>query len=63
MNALEEKTVQCPYCGESIEVLIDCSISHQNYIEDCQVCCRPVIFDVTVGNEGELRIELTHENE
>ena len=63
MNALEEKTVQCPYCGESIEVLIDCSISHQNYIEDCQVCCRPVIFDVTVGNEGELRIILTHENE
>jgi len=63
MNTLEEKTVQCPYCGESIDVLIDCSISHQNYIEDCQVCCRPVIFDVTVGNEGELRIELTHENE
>ena len=63
MNALEEKSVQCPYCGESIDVLIDCSISHQNYIEDCQVCCRPVIFDVTVGNEGELRIVLTHENE
>ena len=63
MIALEEKTVQCPYCGESIEVLIDCSISHQNYIEDCQVCCRPVIFDVTVGNEGELRIILMHENE
>jgi hypothetical protein len=63
MNALEEKTVQCPYCGESIDVLMDCSISHQNYIEDCQVCCRPVIFDVTVGNEGELRIVLTHENE
>lgn len=63
MIALEEKTVQCPYCGESIEVLIDCSISHQNYIEDCQVCCRPVIFDVTVGNEVELRIVLTHENE
>ncbi len=63
MNALEEKTVQCPYCGESIDVLIDCSIPHQNYIEDCQVCCRPVIFDVTVGQAGELCIVLAHENE
>ena len=63
MNYLEEKTVQCPYCSESIDVLIDCSISRQNYIEDCQVCCRPIIFDVEVGQAGEINIVLTHENE
>jgi len=63
MNYLEEKAVQCPYCGENIDVLIDGSIPHQNYIEDCQVCCRPITFDVQVGQAGEISIITTHENE
>ena len=46
MNELHEKSVSCPYCGERIEVLLDASVPHQNYIEDCQVCCSPIIFDV-----------------
>jgi len=37
MNELVVSKVQCPYCGEQIEVLIDCSVSHQSYIEDCPV--------------------------
>ena len=63
MNELEESIEQCPYCGEMISVLIDCSVAHQNYIEDCQVCCRPITFDVTVGVQGELTILLSNENE
>ncbi len=63
MHTLEEKAVQCPYCGETIDVLIDCSVAAQNYIEDCQVCCRPIIFDVTVGQWGDINLALTHENE
>jgi hypothetical protein len=51
-NRLEEKDIQCPYCWESINVLIDCSIETQEYIEDCQVCCRPIIFDVQVDEDG-----------
>ena len=43
MNGLEYQQIQCPYCGENIEVVIDCSVVQQNYIEDCQVCCRPII--------------------
>ena len=42
MIELEERKVECPYCGEVIDVLIDCSVPHQYYIEDCQVCCRPI---------------------
>lgn len=63
MNELIEKIVHCPYCGERINVLIDCSISQQNYIEDCQVCCRPIVFDVLVENENVINIELRSENE
>jgi len=34
--------VQCPYCGESIEIQGDRSAGGQAYIEDCSVCCRPI---------------------
>lgn len=51
-NRLEEKVIQCPYCWESISVLVDCSVEMQEYIEDCQVCCRPIVFDVSVDEEG-----------
>lgn len=63
MNEQTERSVQCPYCGETIDVLIDCSVAQQNYIEDCQVCCRPIDFDVTVGQEGELAITVSSEDE
>ncbi|WP_223670348.1 CPXCG motif-containing cysteine-rich protein [Kangiella shandongensis] len=51
MNQLIEKKVACPYCGESITVLIDGSVPFQEYIEDCQVCCRPIEFTVIVNGE------------
>ncbi len=63
MNDLEERKEHCPYCGEAIDILIDCSVPHQNYIEDCQVCCRPITFDVTVELDGELTVLLLNENE
>lgn len=46
---LPSVTVHCPYCGESIELLVDDSVEHQGYIEDCPVCCRPI--EVTVRLE------------
>ena len=63
MNVLAERTEQCPYCGESIDLLIDPSEMQQNYIEDCQVCCQPVIIDVTVTHEGEISLFLLQEND
>ncbi len=63
MQALEEMTVHCPYCGEPITVLVDSSVSSQQYIEDCQVCCRPIEFDVTVGMDGEVSLHVAHEDD
>ena len=51
-NRLEELAVQCPYCWQTIQVLIDCSVEAQEYIEDCQVCCRPIVFGVLVDDDG-----------
>jgi len=63
MNELLETSVQCPYCGETIQVLIDTSVQQQSYIEDCQVCCRPINFAVCLDNEGEATVSVTHEDE
>lgn len=63
MQQLLNQHIQCPYCGEVIEVLIDCSVPEQEYIEDCQVCCRPISFNVTTDHEGDASVVVTHENE
>ena len=63
MSALHQQHVDCPYCGESIEVLIDESEAGQQYIEDCKVCCRPILFHVAMSMEGELSVSVHDENE
>ena len=63
MNELMPSTVQCPYCWELIEVLIDGSVNEQAYIEDCQVCCRPINFLVVVNESGAFEVNVSHEDE
>lgn len=63
MEPLTEQTVDCPYCGEAIEVLIDHQEAGDEYIDDCQVCCRPIIFKVTVDSVGNLSVSVRDENE
>jgi hypothetical protein len=49
----------CPYCGESITLLLDLSVESQEYIEDCSVCCQPmtVFYRAEDGELAELRVE------
>lgn len=54
MPNLESASLQCPYCWESIEVEVDCSVEQQEYIEDCSVCCRPIVITVVASDDGEL---------
>jgi transcription elongation factor Elf1 len=63
MNSLDEYAISCPYCGEHIEVLLDCSVEQQEYIEDCQVCCRPITFKVSVSEDGAASVDVFSENE
>ncbi|MFN7945882.1 MAG: CPXCG motif-containing cysteine-rich protein [Blastocatellia bacterium] len=47
----------CPVCGEDNLTFVDLSAgSRQSYVEDCQVCCRPAILNITTDSEGEVRI-------
>jgi hypothetical protein len=51
-NQIETET-QCPWCFEQIPVLIDPSVDDQTYVEDCSVCCRPILVNARC-EEGEL---------
>lgn len=55
---LQQRRVGCPYCGESIEILLDASVPDQQYIEDCSVCCRPINISVSEDVSGELLVQL-----
>jgi len=63
MPEITEQTISCPYCGEAISVLVDDTLPEQRYVEDCQVCCRPIVLDVTVGPVGEVSVIARSENE
>lgn len=63
MNNLETVEIQCPYCGETIEVIVDCSAGSQKYIEDCEVCCRPITMKITIDSEGLPIIDPSREDE
>lgn len=53
----EAISATCPYCGESIELVVDESAGSTRYIEDCQVCCRPMQVDVEV-DDGRVSVRV-----
>ena len=62
-NTLEPVDIQCPYCWETIDILVDCSVESQEYIEDCQVCCRPIQFDIVVDEDGLPKVTARSDDE
>ena len=63
MNQLTDKSIGCPYCGETINVLIDSSDREQQYIEDCQVCCKPINFLISESMNGDITVNVYSEDE
>jgi transposase-like protein len=54
-----ETTVSCPYCGQENVILVDESAgSTQQYVEDCQVCCKPWQIIVATTPDGEIDVEV-----
>lgn len=63
MSEVIETSIRCPYCGERILVMIDDSVPDQQYTEDCQVCCRPIVLDVVSDLHGGISVNARSENE
>jgi hypothetical protein len=47
--------IECPYCGESFETPVDTSSGSARYVEDCQICCQPIEFNLEVDHGGVLK--------
>ncbi|WP_283787513.1 CPXCG motif-containing cysteine-rich protein [Bermanella sp. WJH001] len=58
MSALPEHLINCPYCNETNEILIEFNEDSetQDYIEDCQVCCQPIHIIVETDSRGEIQV-------
>ena len=54
--SLQTHQVQCPYCGELIEVDVEPLEESQSFIEDCSVCCRPIQFEAASNSDGEMEV-------
>jgi hypothetical protein len=46
MRLIQEEHIDCPWCGEAFSISIDTSCGSHEYIEDCTVCCRPILISV-----------------
>lgn len=53
-----EVEVQCPYCGEVVEITVDADV-RGTFIQDCEVCCRPWQIRVRRGRHGELSVDVS----
>jgi len=63
MPSTDSTWINCPYCGARIELVIDCGVPFQEYIEDCEVCCRPMVLAVRVDEDEGISVEARNENE
>lgn len=63
MNVDSTVRVACPYCGERIRIVVDAGADAQHYIEDCEVCCRPIVFDVWRDAAGDWGVAASREDD
>ena len=36
------ENIQCPFCGQRFEIVVDTSMGTNRFTTDCEVCCRPM---------------------
>ena len=52
----DQASYVCDCCGEEIVIPIDASEGHlQEYVEECPVCCFPIVIRVEIDSEGSAR--------
>ncbi|HUE87017.1 MAG TPA: CPXCG motif-containing cysteine-rich protein [Vicinamibacterales bacterium] len=53
---MDEFTVQCPYCGEDVEIYVEPDVGG-TFVQDCEVCCNPWRVRVS-GMDDERVVEV-----
>ena len=59
MDLLIPAEIECPYCGDVYETMLDTSQESFSLVEDCATCCRPIELRVRCqpGEIESLEIE------
>ncbi len=57
----EALLVSCPWCGEVNHTFFDLSAGNQSYVEDCQICCRPMILSFHIDENGGVQVSSERE--
>jgi len=54
--------ISCPYCGEIniIEIDITEGLS-QTFVQDCEVCCRPIQLNISIDKNSKINIDVRNE--
>ena len=62
---MDAHRIACPYCGEPLDVAVDRSGRRQEYVEDCQGCCRPMVLTVRVDPDDpdDIQIDVRGEDD
>lgn len=60
---LSECSIGCPYCGETIGIVVDHDNLPASYIEDCQVCCQPINLHIVSDQDGDLHIDARRDDD
>lgn len=57
----DEHQITCPFCWQVLNILVDpyqeTQTDQLDYIEDCQVCCNPILIRIMRNAEGGMSIE------
>ncbi|MEK7781785.1 MAG: CPXCG motif-containing cysteine-rich protein [Verrucomicrobiota bacterium] len=53
------ENIQCPFCGQRFEIVVDTSMGTNRFTTDCEVCCRPmeVVADCVPGEILSLDVQ------
>ena len=63
MDCFDQAHIQCPYCGEQIDIQLDAICADEDYTEDCSVCCRPILLHVGRDETGEASVSAVRESD
>jgi hypothetical protein len=50
------ESIQCPWCGQAFELIIDATAGSQTFTTDCEICCRPM--EVVAECDGDEVVSL-----
>ncbi len=57
----EPMDIACPWCGEISTTFFDKSQGSTQYVEDCQVCCRPIVCSFSIDHTGLVSLDVERE--